>query len=69
MTVNDLKSCPFCGGKAMLYVSSGAGLYISKSYVYCKECRAASRTFASYNTVESKASAMKAWNRRVGDSD
>ena len=67
MTVNDLKPCPFCGGKAILYVIGGD--YGTNSYVYCVKCHSRGSLKTSYDLDIAKESAMQAWNRRVEDSE
>ena len=58
--MNDLKPCPFCGGKARLFVNGGVRVICSKCYVGTMiltdnmECES--------NAVET---AIKAWNRRA----
>ena len=63
MTVNDLLPCPFCGGKAILYVIGGH--YGTNAYVYCKECNSRGSAKVTRNLDEAKESAMQAWNRRA----
>lgn len=55
---NDLKFCPFCGGKAktvMLMTDYGTW-----NIVRCTQCR------ASTGEVLTEEEAIKAWNRRAG---
>lgn len=55
---NELKPCPFCGGKAELYASKVAdGL----RWVTCTEC------YASGEPCDDTESAIRAWNRRAKD--
>ena len=52
----ELKPCPFCGGKAVLY---GKVFY----YIVCKSCLA--ETKGNY----SKQTAIETWNRRYTPSE
>lgn len=53
----DLKSCPFCGGKAMINsFEYEDGLTY---YIFCGECSAQSDEF------DERLEAMIAWNKRV----
>lgn len=54
--MNELKPCPFCGGKARRYYGH-TDLY----GVVCKKCAAKIYGYGS------KASATKAWNRRASE--
>ena len=51
--MNEIKNCPFCGGKSRVH------LYLGKWYARCNKCRSYS---APYDTEEQ---AREAWNRRV----
>lgn len=61
----ELKPCPFCGGKASLFVEDGVR-------VICNVCYASSKIFCDSlgargvvgNAVKS---VVDAWNRRAGD--
>ena len=56
LNVNDeLKPCPFCGGKAMM-------VNWDADWVECSVCHARSEGFTVYS---SKELAKEAWNRRV----
>jgi len=52
----ELKPCPFCGGKAVMY---GQVFY----YIVCKSCGV--ETHGSH----SEQSAAEAWNRRSSDAE
>lgn len=56
--MEDLKSCPFCGGKADII---GGKTEDEVAWVVCKQCYAESATHYS------KEEAAKAWNRRVNE--
>lgn len=53
--VQELKTCPFCGGEAKTVKSTFSGLFL----VYCKHCYATSKLLPSVEV------AIEAWNRRV----
>lgn len=59
MSKVELKSCPFCGGKAKIYTQYGFRAQIIGSCVSCTECGASTNT---YTTVKV---AIYAWNRRA----
>ncbi len=73
---NELKPCPFCGGKAYLEKSS-RGFVKAKptkvAFVRCTVCDARSTRFdlAQYGRTskskEANAEAIKAWNGRAED--
>lgn len=56
----DLKPCPFCGGKARLFVSDGVG-------VICSKCYASTRIMSDKIEYDSSAveTVVEAWNRRA----
>lgn len=58
-----LKPCPFCGGKAVLFVDGGVR-------VMCTECSASSKISKDSITVKrisggATESVIRAWNRRA----
>lgn len=55
----ELKSCPFCGGKARLLVNNGAR-------VICTKCYASTRIMSDKIEYDSNAveTVIEAWNRR-----
>ena len=53
--MNEIKNCPFCGGKSRVQ------LYLGKWCARCNKCKSYS---APYDTEEQ---AREAWNRRVRD--
>lgn len=59
----ELESCPCCGGKARLFVSSGVR-------VLCTKCGLTTRILVDSERIETSAveDVIKAWNRR-GDND
>lgn len=61
--MTDLKPCPFCGGKAYLFVNEGVR-------VICPKCGATTKCLVDAMTSEGVAgnaiqSVIEAWNRRV----
>ncbi len=62
--MDELKSCPFCGGKATLFVSEDGGVC-----VLCLKCRAHSKTCVDSLSYQKPTHAVKnvidAWNQRV----
>lgn len=65
MGMPELKSCPFCGGKAYLFVDNGIR-------VLCVQCGASSKVLRDMQTANGVAgnatkSVIEAWNRRVSD--
>lgn len=58
----ELKPCPFCGGKARLFVSNGVR-------VFCTKCDLTTRISVDCERIETSAveDVIKAWNRRVND--
>lgn len=54
---NKLKSCPFCGGKAVLKIWIGPS--IPESKVSCEKCFASSAFFIK------DSEAIEAWNKRT----
>lgn len=57
--MEELKPCPFCGGKAAIQTHKFFGLQNTYGVV-CLDCYAQTRQF--YDTEEE---AAKAWNRRA----
>jgi hypothetical protein len=59
--MNELKDCPFCGGKAV------ASNYVVEAAVRCVDCRATiKRTHGQYDDI-GYPEAIDAWNRRASD--
>lgn len=59
---NELKPCPFCGGKAKIYRKKIMFIYEEDAYmIYCKNCQAQVR----YSNREEIA--IEEWNRRTKD--
>ena len=61
--MEELKPCPFCGGKAEVIQERVLGLYA----VWCKDCKC--QTIYQFDFGEglevSKQKAIKVWNRRA----
>ena len=69
---NELKPCPFCGGKASM--SQGVSVELEKynkgqyEYASCEECGArTTRFFAWAYGSKTRDMAILAWNRRAND--
>ena len=58
----ELKPCPFCGGKARLFVSNGVR-------VICTKCRASSKILVDSECYETRAveKVVEAWNGRTSN--
>lgn len=56
----ELKSCPFCGGKARMFVNGGVR-------VICSKCHVGTMILTDNMEYESNAveKAIEAWNRRT----
>ncbi len=64
MEHNELKSCPFCGGKAEINFQP---LYTGKAVrVRCTECGSSSR-FVSISKERATNDVIDMWNRRAND--
>lgn len=59
--MTELRSCPFCGGEAVLHKERVEGY----SIVLCKNCHAKIERFKA-GSCESWERAVSAWNRRDG---
>lgn len=64
-TMDNLKPCPFCGGRAELSEGSFDGKEIS--YVMCKNCASQGEFFFVSPKYASAERAIEAWNRRAED--
>lgn len=71
MTREELKPCPFCGGKAKIYATTtGTCPKHCKHYCYCGKCFASGQSFSDFeNDGSSVFKAIEAWNRRITDGD
>ena len=68
--MNELKPCPFCGGKAVVVNAPFSGVW----YIRCKSCTAMiGRKTKTISTVcgkeyfDTREAAEIAWNRRADD--
>lgn len=67
--MEELKPCPFCGGKAKLHATT-TRTYPNhcKHYCYCEKCYATGQSFSDFEDDGSSVfKAVEAWNRRVSD--
>ncbi len=53
----ELKSCPFCGGKAEIIPLIG----INAKYIKCENCRISTEVSSEDKTL------IELWNRRIND--
>ena len=58
--MDELKPCPFCGGKPRLFVSNGVR-------VLCPKCYAGTKILVDHMESDSNATEMvvEAWNKRA----
>lgn len=69
-----LKPCPFCGGKAEIWMLNENGqscrnaLWAKDIYIECSTCHAASDTFEKTIDKNALEQAVSAWNQRKKDS-
>ncbi len=70
--MDELRSCPFCGGEAKLEGVGDDGLsyHVAESWVECDECEAQAVAFLNdkYDEESSEAcreKAIAAWNKRI----
>ncbi len=70
----ELKPCPFCGGKAEIWMLNENGqscrnaLWAKDLYIECSTCHAASATFEKTIDKNALEQAVSAWNQRKRDS-
>lgn len=67
--MEELKRCPFCGGKAKIYATTTMTYpNHGKHFCYCEKCNASSKSFSDFeNDGSSVFKAIEAWNRRAND--
>lgn len=62
----ELKKCPFCGGKAELSCGNKSSCNsVIISFVRCKDCGAVGQKFEINRKYSSDEKAIEAWNRRA----
>ncbi len=70
----ELKPCPFCGGKAEIWMLNENGLscrnalWAKDLYIECSTCHAASDKFEKTIDKNALEQAVSAWNQRKKDS-
>lgn len=62
----ELKSCPFCGGKAVLLSSV---FFSASAEVRCKKCGVRTIEYKGWSYSDAVLLASQAWNRRVGEQE
>ena len=69
--MNDLKPCPFCGGKAKIVTGMSASFpKRPTAYIGCEICRASTRIVLDLEWDGSFIwKAIELWNERVGEAD
>lgn len=69
--MNDLKPCPFCGGKAKIVTSISASFpKRPTAYIGCEICRASTRVVLDLDWDGSFIlKAIELWNERAGEGD
>lgn len=69
----NLLPCPFCGGKATVWIDKevGHGYVDSKYYVKCDSCHAQGPSFNTRESTESKCvrACTAHWNQRINASE
>jgi Lar family restriction alleviation protein len=64
MTMAELKPCPFCGGKAVVYKENGDEMVS----IACSECNCGTAYISGASSTEKKIEiAVQDWNRRFDD--
>lgn len=61
---NEMKPCPFCGGKAKLNIQKVTGGY-DYAYVICTGCRISTMQYEASAEYCAKDKAIEDWNRRA----
>lgn len=62
--MEDLKPCPFCGGKARVLA---VNIFRPEIQVMCEKCRSRTLTYKGGDFYDTKYLAIQAWNRRESD--
>lgn len=61
--MDELKDCPFCGGKAELYFPA----MMPNAWVICSKCGISTPMQLAFSLEEAKERAIYSWNRRAKD--
>ena len=66
--MDELKPCPFCGGKASTYTckTDKKGVRSIKWLVHCEKCGV---NYPAIKDCHYEYEAIEAWNRRVNDDE
>ena len=67
--MEELKKCPFCGGKAELITNRSDLTSNAWSKVRCKSCYAETKKYYIAHEYSSDDLAVDAWNRRAYETD
>ena len=65
--MDELKTCPFCGGNAKLRHTEGSSIYGKTAFVVCLHCEAISKMIPMSFIYSADEKAIEAWNRRTKD--
>ena len=66
--LNNIKPCPFCGGKGMLIdLNNSYCYYFTPYFVQCKNGPEVCLKFPITDDYQTKNEAIEAWNNRIFD--